>query len=237
MPKKLFNRLSAYTLVEVLIGTAVLSLFIIIVFKLYSYGNIIFNSNYWKQKSQRELEFFYENLRNELDSSSNFNQAGYTNVAGYMVKSIKTFPRPLRFAFSGGVDIPCNSSSLKPLMEFQLNEADTSGLYSTMSDESWSPGKSISIQYSFMKGAFYESKTVTYPNPTPQIIFNNKKVLDDIEKFKIIQVNDPEMEGHVINVSVTLKNPRSGKRINSSASFSVKVGLSPEATASFSFTY
>ena len=224
------NAKKGYTLVEVMVSTAVLSVVIILIFRLYSYGNSIFNYNYWQQSRTREVEIFYEFLRNDVDRAANRNQAGYTTIMGYMVKAITTTPCPVHYYDNGGAYFLLNSTSENKLLEFEMNEADTSGLYSTMSDEAWSIGKTISVQYTYQKGTIYKTRTITHPAPI-QVIESRNKVLEDVEKVKIYKDNDPALDGNVLKFALILKHPTRNKYFEAEASFSIKVPFSPETSS------
>ncbi len=229
-----------YTLVEIMVSTAVLSMLIIMIFRMYSYGNSVFQYNYWHQSRTREIELFYEFMRNDVDRASNKSTAGSSMIfVGSIpcpVNVINTVEKPIHYIDNGGAFASMNSATEKKLLEFEINEVDTSGLYDPASvlagtcDENYSIGKTISVQYSYQKGDIYKTRTITYPTPI-QVIESRKKVLENVEKIKISKDIDLALEGNVLKVAVVVKHPIRKKTIAAEASFSIKVPFSPESSS------
>lgn len=59
-----------FTLVEVLIATGILSMFIVAVFNFYNMGSKMFSSGSWKQNTQKKAEVFLNELKDKISKTS-----------------------------------------------------------------------------------------------------------------------------------------------------------------------
>lgn len=64
------NRRSAFTMVEILVASAVLSLLMLSVFSIFRSGSESFNSGSWRVQSQKQLQVFLARLRDYVEKAN-----------------------------------------------------------------------------------------------------------------------------------------------------------------------
>lgn len=125
--RRLLKRLTGFTLIEIIVASAVFSLFVTGVFSFYRMGSRMFVSGSWRLQKQKEVELFLTILKERMEQASNAtiidpSNVVYTDQSGLSQKGV--FTAKCNFLTLKNDSEIKNIDSFKRLMLFSVCKPD-----------------------------------------------------------------------------------------------------------------